>query len=90
MPELDGYEATRRIRDRSPAAAATPPDVPIIAMTAHAMTGDRERCLAVGMDDYVSKPYDPERLLARIGHWLGKRAASRAAGGTSGSPGRRA
>jgi len=58
MPELDGYEATRRIR----AGDAPDPRVPIVALTAHALAGVREQCLAAGMDDYVSKPIDPRRL----------------------------
>jgi CheY-like chemotaxis protein len=54
MPEMDGMEATRAIRDRR--SSVLDHDIPIIAMTAHAMQGDRERCLEAGMTDYVSKP----------------------------------
>jgi CheY-like chemotaxis protein len=64
MPEMDGLEATRAIRGRS--AAVRDPNIPIIAMTAHAMKGDRERCLAAGMDDYLSKPFTPESLSAAV------------------------
>jgi CheY-like chemotaxis protein len=46
--------------------------IPIIAMTAHAMSGDRKKFLAAGMDDYISKPIDPELMADKIGHWLGK------------------
>jgi len=63
MPEMDGFEATRVIREKE---ASTPKHIPIIAMTAHAMKGDRERCLAVGMDGYIAKPIRPAELLAEI------------------------
>jgi CheY-like chemotaxis protein len=68
MPELDGYEATRRIREREAASDAA--RVTIVAMTAHAMAGDRDRCLAAGMDDYLSKPLRPEEVDAVLSRWL--------------------
>ena len=64
MPEMDGYEATRRLRQ--PVNGALNPAVPVVAMTAHALSGDRERCLAAGMDDYITKPIDPQRLLVLL------------------------
>ena len=65
MPELDGYEATARIRALELKSC---PNI-IIAMTAHAMTGDRERCLAAGMDDYIAKPITPRKLFEIIRKW---------------------
>ena len=64
MPEMDGFEATRLIR--SPTSKALNPRIPIIALTASAMQGDREKCLAAGMDDYVSKPIIAQNLLDAI------------------------
>ena len=64
MPEMDGLEATRIIRD--PQSGVLDHAIPIIAMTAHAMKGDREMCLKAGMDDYVAKPIQPEQLFAAI------------------------
>jgi signal transduction histidine kinase/DNA-binding NarL/FixJ family response regulator len=66
MPEMDGYEAARRIRDREGKSRHTP----IIALTASAMKGDRERCLAAGMDDYVPKPITPEDLRVALSRWI--------------------
>ncbi len=66
MPEMDGREATIVIRNEIGLA-----DLPIIAMTAHTMEGDRDKCLAVGMNDYVSKPIDPELLFKAIGNAVG-------------------
>ena len=68
MPEMDGMEATRRIRD--PQSAVPDHGIPVIAMTAHAMQGDRERCLAAGMSDYVAKPVSPRALAEVLDRWL--------------------
>jgi len=68
MPDMDGFEATRRIRDRH--STVLNHEIPIIAMTAHAMQGDRDRCLEVGMNDYVSKPIEPQALAEALNRWL--------------------
>ena len=65
MPEMDGFEACREIRK-----AETRVRIPIVAITANAMKGDRERCLAAGMDDYVSKPFKQEDLRIVIERWM--------------------
>jgi CheY-like chemotaxis protein len=69
MPEMDGYEATRAIRhfEVDSGQARTP----IIAMTANAMAGDRERCLEAGMDDYIAKPIKPDALFSLLERILG-------------------
>ena len=69
MPEMDGFEATQQIRLLESEARTTP----IIAMTAHAMKGDRERCLEAGMDDYIPKPLEPDALFAIIEKWIWER-----------------
>ena len=75
MPEMDGFEATRAIRAREAAGADSSAEprhvhIPVVALTAHAMKGDRERCLECGMDDYVMKPIRSEELLATIDRFL--------------------
>jgi len=73
MPEMDGYEATRRIRRHG--LKVRNPRIPIIAMTANAMQGDREKCLEAGMNDYISKPVAPQALADTLDKWLPKEAA---------------
>jgi CheY-like chemotaxis protein len=72
MPEMDGYEATRRIRQLENDPTQTRPwnaPIHITAMTANAMQGDREKCLAAGMDDYISKPARSSDLQATLERW---------------------
>jgi two-component system sensor histidine kinase/response regulator len=70
MPEIDGYEATKRIR-KNPEDYQSP-GVPIIAMTAHAMKGDRDKCISAGMNDYLTKPVKSKELSKMLDKWLKK------------------
>jgi len=75
MPDMDGYEATRIIR--KPGSGVTNPLVPIIALTAHAMAEDHRRCLEMGMNDYLTKPVNPQSLAETVSCWLGQVAIPR-------------
>ncbi|MBA6370591.1 transporter substrate-binding domain-containing protein [Colwellia sp. BRX8-4] len=68
MPVMDGYEATKKIR--LPQSKVLNSNIPIIAMTANSMQGDREKCLAVGMDDFIAKPVNPNKLQEALKRWL--------------------
>jgi len=65
LPEMDGYTATKEIRKKRKFI-----NLPIIAMTAHALKGDKEKCLAAGMNDYITKPIDPQEMFKTIGKWI--------------------
>jgi signal transduction histidine kinase/CheY-like chemotaxis protein len=74
MPGMDGYEAARAVRNWEAAQAAGSDGaarLPIVALTAHAMKGDRDRCLEAGMDDYLTKPLDPDAIARTLDRWLG-------------------
>jgi CheY-like chemotaxis protein len=77
MPEMDGFEATRRIRERERGSRR----IPVVAMTANAMVGDREKCLEAGMDDYIAKPVRADALHRALSLWLPVGAVAPLAGG---------
>jgi signal transduction histidine kinase/CheY-like chemotaxis protein/HPt (histidine-containing phosphotransfer) domain-containing protein len=85
MPEMDGYEATQEIRVRE--SVMRRPRLPIVAMTANAMAGDRERCVDAGMDDYLAKPLDIAQLSEVLKRWLRPGEAAATPGSGAGSPG---
>jgi CheY-like chemotaxis protein len=83
MPEMDGLEATRQIRERqkaSPQSTHFHSQITIVAMTANAMQGDREKCIAAGMDDYVAKPVRPEDIRLVLERWGSRAALSECSG----------
>ena len=76
MPEMDGYEATRMIRSKG----VDYKQIPIIALTANAVGGDREKCLAAGMNDYLSKPLRHDELVTVLDKWIAVIESKRALG----------
>jgi signal transduction histidine kinase/DNA-binding response OmpR family regulator len=86
LPNMDGYEATRLIR--RPDSQVRDHQVPVIAMTAHAMEGDGAKCLASGMNDYLTKPFKQATLKEVLEKWLAVRPAATAAEGATAEPGR--
>jgi CheY-like chemotaxis protein len=74
MPEMDGFEAVRRLRSSDQAGFETRTDVPVVALTANALAGDEERCRAAGFDDYLTKPFRQQQLDALLERWSGGRA----------------
>ena len=75
MPEMSGLEATAAIRQ---AEAGTDHHIPIIGVTAHALKGDRERCLEAGMDDYLPKPISPRALIEKVERWAAQELPAKA------------
>ena len=86
LPNMDGYEATRHIR--RPDSQVRDHQVPVIAMTAHAMTGDGAKCLASGMNDYLTKPFKQADLKGMLEKWLAVRPRATVAEGATAEPGR--
>lgn len=76
MPEMNGYEATRAIRAMETSSGT---HIPIIGVTAHALKGDRDKCIEAGMDDYLPKPVSPDRLGTKIGTWLSETVVAKTA-----------
>ena len=77
MPEMDGFDATRAIRLDEARQPMKTGRIPIVALTANALNGDRENCLAAGMDDYLAKPFNREQLGAILSHWTGHKKTTR-------------
>lgn len=77
MPEMDGYEATRVIREKERISGTDTASTPIVAVTSHALDGDRKRCLDAGMNDYLSKPFEMKQLAEMMRRWLPDKVLSR-------------